>query len=68
MISNFNNLRLEKNGLVDKCAVYKTTLKLSVQTSCGFQWFKSRTSSQDQETKTSQKKNFEIKCSTVNSR
>lgn len=41
---------LENNGLVDKCAVYKATLKLSVQTSCGFQWFKSRTSSQDQET------------------
>lgn len=53
---------LEKNGLVvDKCAVYKATLKLSVQTSCGFQWFKSRTSSQDQETKASQKKNFEKK-------
>lgn len=50
MISSFNNLGLENNGLVDKCAVYKATLKLSVQTSCGFQWFKSRTSSQDQET------------------
>ena len=50
MISNFNNLGLENNGLVDKCAVYKATRKLSVQTSCGFQWFKSRTSSQDQET------------------
>lgn len=49
---------LGKNGLVDECAVYKATLKLSVQTSCGFQWFKSRTSSQDQETKNSQKKNF----------
>lgn len=61
MISNFNNLGLENNGLVDKCAVYKATLKLSVQTSCGFQWFKSRTSSQDQETKASQKKNFEKK-------
>lgn len=52
---------LENNGLVDKCAVYKATRKLSVQTSCGFQWFKSRTSSQDQETKGSQKKNFEEK-------
>ena len=52
---------LGKNGLVDECAVYKATLKLSVQTSCGFQWFKSRTSSQDQETKNSQKKNFEKK-------
>ena len=42
---------LEKNGLVvGMSAVYKATLKLSVQTSCGFQWFKSRTSSQDQET------------------
>ena len=61
MISNFNNLGLEKNGLVEKCAVYKATLKLSVRTSCGFQWFKSRTSSQDQETKASQKKNFEEK-------
>ena len=27
-----------------------------------FEWFKSRTSSQDQETKASQKKNFEKKC------
>ena len=62
MISNFNNLGLEKNGLVvGMSAVYKATLKLSVQTSCGFQWFKSRTSSQDQETKASQKKNFEKK-------
>lgn len=52
---------LENNGLVDKCAVYKATLKLSVQTSCGFQWFKSGTSSQYQETKASQKKNFEKK-------
>lgn len=59
MISNFNNLGFEKN--VEKCAVYKATLKLSVRTSYGFQWFKSRTSSQDQETKASQKKNFEKK-------
>ena len=66
MISNFYNLGLENNGLVDKCAVYKATLKLSVQTSCGFQWFKSRTSSQDQETKNSQKKNFEKKMYTFN--
>lgn len=57
---------LGKNGLVDECAVYKATLKLSVQTSCGFQWFKSRTSSQDQETKNSQKKNFEKKMYTFN--
>ena len=48
MISNFNNLRLEKSVLVAKCAAYKAKLTLSLSSNVkrGFQWFKSRTSSQ----------------------
>lgn len=60
MISSFNNLGLENNGLVDKCAVYKATRKLSVQTSCGFQWLSRELLRKIKKLiKASQKKNFE---------
>lgn len=64
MISNFNNLGLEKNGLVvDKCAVYKATLKLSVQTSCGLSGLSRELLRKIKKLiKASQKKNFEKKC------
>lgn len=62
MVSNFKNLVLENNGLVDKCAVYKATLKLSVQTSCGLSGLSRELLRKIKKLRLHRKWNFEKKC------